>query len=45
MKLSNSEARLDGVCGINGEIVVSVAGQEIRQRTANGTLRIDPGPE
>lgn len=39
---ATNEALLGSVRGIACEIVVKVAGQEIRQRTGNGTLRIDP---
>ena len=39
---ASSEALLGNVRGIGCEITVQAAGQEIRQRTGNGTLRIDP---
>lgn len=39
---ATNEALLGSVRGIACEIVVKIAGQEIRQRTGNGTLRIDP---
>jgi len=39
---ATNEALLGSVRGINCEITVRAAGQEIRQRTGNGTLRIDP---
>ncbi len=39
---ATNEALLGSVRGISCEITVKVAGQEIRQRTGNGTLRIDP---
>ncbi len=42
---ATNEALLGSVRGINCEIIVRAAGQEIRQRTGNGTLRIDPGRE
>lgn len=39
---ATNEALLGSVRGIGCEITVRAAGQEIRQRTGNGTLRIDP---
>jgi hypothetical protein len=39
---ATNEALLGSVRGIGCEIMVRAAGQEIRQRTGNGTLRIDP---
>ena len=39
---ATSEALLGSVRGVSCEITVQTAGQEIRQRTGNGTLRIDP---
>ena len=39
---ATNEALLGSVRGISCEITVRAAGQEIRQRTGNGTLRIDP---
>jgi hypothetical protein len=39
---ATNEALLGSVRGVSCEITVESAGQEIRQRTGNGTLRIDP---
>jgi hypothetical protein len=39
---ATNEALLGQAKGLNCEVVVSVAGQEITQRTGRGTLRIDP---
>ena len=39
---ASDEALLGSVNGITCEVIVRVGGQEIRQRTGNGTLRIDP---
>ena len=39
---ATNEALLGSVRGVSCEITVENAGQEIRQRTGNGTLRIDP---
>lgn len=39
---ATNEALLGSVRGVSCEISVRAAGQEIRQRTGNGTLRIDP---
>ena len=39
---ATDEALLGQATGLNCEVVVSVAGQEITQRTGRGTLRIDP---
>jgi hypothetical protein len=39
---ATDEALLGQAKGLNCEVVVSVAGQEITQRTGRGTLRIDP---
>ncbi len=39
---ATGEALLGRVSGLNCEVIVQAAGQEIRQRTGNGTLRIDP---
>ena len=39
---ATDEALLGAVNGIGCELIVNVAGQEIRQRTGKGTLRIDP---
>lgn len=39
---ATNEALLGSVRGISCEVSVKTAGQEIRQRTGNGTLRIDP---
>lgn len=39
---ATNEALLESVRGIGCEITVKSGGQEIRQRTGNGTLRIDP---
>lgn len=39
---ASNEALLGSVRGISCEITVKAAGQEIRQRTGQGTLRIDP---
>lgn len=39
---ATDEALLGAVNGIGCELMVNVAGQEIRQRTGKGTLRIDP---
>ena len=39
---ATGEALLGSVRGMSCEIVVQSAGQEIRQRTGSGTLRIDP---
>lgn len=39
---ATNEALLGSVRGIGCEISVKAGGQEIRQRTGNGTLRIDP---
>jgi hypothetical protein len=39
---ATDEALLGSVRGIICELVVQAAGQEIRQRTGSGTLRIDP---
>ncbi len=39
---ATNEALLGSVRGIGCEITVKSGGQEIRQRTGNGTLRIDP---
>ncbi len=39
---ATNEALLGSVRGVSCEITVKAAGQEIRQRTGNGTLRIDP---
>lgn len=39
---ATNEALLGSVRGVSCEITVESVGQEIRQRTGNGTLRIDP---
>jgi hypothetical protein len=39
---ATDEALLGRVSGLNCEVIVQASGQEIRQRTGNGTLRIDP---
>ena len=39
---ATNEALLGSVRGVSCEITVQAAGQEIRQRTGSGTLRIDP---
>lgn len=39
---ATNEALLGQAIGLNCEVVVSVAGQEITQRTGRGMLRIDP---
>jgi hypothetical protein len=39
---ATGEALLGSVRGIACEVTLKTAGQEIRQRTGNGTLRIDP---
>lgn len=39
---ATDEALLGSVRGVSCEVIVSAGGQEIRQRTGNGTLRIDP---
>ncbi len=39
---ATNEALLGSVRGVSCEVTVKSAGQEIRQRTGNGTLRIDP---
>ncbi|MFT5409533.1 MAG: hypothetical protein ACI9NC_002258 [Verrucomicrobiales bacterium] len=39
---ATGEALLGQVTGLGCEILVSVAGQEVAQRTGRGTLRIDP---
>lgn len=39
---ATDEALLGNVGGISCEVIVQAAGQEIRQRTGSGTLRIDP---
>ena len=39
---ATEESLLGAVNGIGCELTVKVAGQEIRQRAGNGTLRIDP---
>jgi hypothetical protein len=39
---ATDEALLGSVRGVTCELVVQAGGQEIRQRTGNGTLRIDP---
>jgi len=39
---ATSEALLGSVRGVSCEVVVQAGGQEIRQRTGSGTLRIDP---
>lgn len=39
---ANDDALLGAVSGLECELVVKVAGQEIRQRAGKGTLRIDP---
>ncbi len=40
---ATDEALLGNVRGMSCEVIVQAGGQEIRQRTGNGTLRIDPG--
>ncbi len=40
---ATDEALLGSVRGMSCEVIVHAGGQEIRQRTGNGTLRIDPG--
>ena len=40
---ATDEALLGSVRGMSCEVIVQAGGQEIRQRTGNGTLRIDPG--
>lgn len=39
---ATNEALLGSVRGLSCEVTVKTAGQEVRQRTGNGTLRIDP---
>ncbi len=39
---ATDEALLGSVRGVTCEVAVQAGGQEIRQRTGNGTLRIDP---
>ncbi|MDB5387866.1 MAG: peptidase domain protein [Planctomycetaceae bacterium] len=39
---ASDEALLGRVSGLSCELIVRSGGQEIRQRTGNGTLRIDP---
>jgi hypothetical protein len=39
---ATDEALLGAVNGIGCELIVKLAGQEIRQRAGKGTLRIDP---
>jgi hypothetical protein len=39
---ATDEALLGRVSGLSCELIVQAGGQEIRQRTGNGTLRIDP---
>ena len=39
---ATNEALLGRVGGLSCEVVVEAGGQEILQRTGNGTLRIDP---
>ena len=39
---ATSEALLGSVRGLSCEVIVQSAGQDIRQRTGSGTLRIDP---
>lgn len=39
---ATDEALLGAVSGLECELIVKVAGQEIRQRAGKGTLRIDP---
>jgi hypothetical protein len=39
---ANDDALLGPVAGLECELVVKVAGQEIRQRAGNATIRIDP---
>jgi hypothetical protein len=39
---ASDEALLGAVSGLECELIVNVAGQEIRQRAGKGTLRIDP---
>ena len=39
---ATGEALLGRVSGLNCEVIVRAGDQEIRQRTGNGTLRIDP---
>ena len=40
---ATDEALLGSVRGMSCEVIVQAGGQEIRQRTGSGTLRIDPG--
>lgn len=42
---ATQEALMGRVSGLSCEVIVNAAGQEIRQRTGNGTLRIDPSLE
>jgi hypothetical protein len=39
---ATDEALLGPVAGLECELIVQVAGQEIRQRAGNATIRIDP---
>jgi hypothetical protein len=39
---ATDEALLGPVTGLECELIVQVAGQEIRQRAGNATIRIDP---
>lgn len=40
--VATDEALLGQISGLSCEVIVKTGGQEIRQRTGNGTLRIDP---
>ena len=39
---ATDEALLGPVGGLTCELIVTTGGQEVRQRSGNGTLRIDP---
>ena len=39
---ATDEALLGPVSGVTCELIVKISGQEVRQRSGNGTLRIDP---
>jgi hypothetical protein len=39
---ATDEALLGSVGGVTCEVAVQAGGQEIRQRTGNGRLRVDP---
>ena len=39
---ATDDALMGSVGGLSCEVTVQAAGQEIHQRTGNGTLRIDP---